>query len=646
MEVPRSRIPYCRTRRGVLLGVDCLEVETGRVVSVLLGDLLEAAAFHVGHEGADLDVLVRVAGLPQQLQALRGEGEELVLRQVEAPVVAIAEVVQQSENAQGQDHAETGGGQVAQAPAAGAGDDEETGQGDGGRVEDHGDPEDPLRLRLGQGDGVEARVPGPDRDQALVLGEPAHRVQGQVSVALGVEVTVAGEVGVAEDHEPSPAGGVGHRHAETDGSAAVGGVEAHGALAAGSGLAQHRQVRLGPAGGAGPGQDRGAGRDGGHRGGIEIDGAGQLVESHHAAAVVAGDGVLAVVGGDHGDGEVEAEEGTDAAGVDDEVVARDHAPLPHQVLETALLEGVGQQQQGAAAAEVAADGVDLVGQEGRPGAGDDQHPAVVGHPGLAGQEEGVADDVVDLAEAPGQPSQVGLEIAASPLAVAHGEADPLPPVPEDLEHGVGDLLLRELGDAQPLVAGGDHQRVVGADAVLLGPHRVAVGIDELEVEAPAAVHRVLLEQPPQLPVLSPFHEGEGLHVLLQGLQGLHRQGRQAVQPALGQVEPLGVAVGEEVHHPEDGQHQDASPEGVEPAAVLAEQVGVEHRRDGQQQRPEAGVCGGQPEGRGIEEHGQSGGGEQGRSGQAGEGRVGLHRRQRLDSRTRVVRKRQKKMKLR
>src|SRR6266480_3391592 len=69
------------------------------------------------------------------------------------------------------------------------------------RQDDDGQQEDGLRLV-----GVEenGRLPGllrADRNLVLLLGEPAHRVEEEVPVALEVETLVGGERGRAEEEE-------------------------------------------------------------------------------------------------------------------------------------------------------------------------------------------------------------------------------------------------------------------------------------------------------------------------------------------------------------------------------------------------------------------------------------------------------------
>ena len=175
-----------------------------------------------------------------------GEGKERVGGHVLAKVVAVAEEVDQRGNAERNHNAQPGRAQVGQAPAPLARDDHNADQGDQPRIEHHAEPENPLAVALGQGDGVVAWLAGANRDQGFVLGQPAQGVEGQVAVALDAEVLVGGKVRIPKDHQAAPRLGVsdgdgqGHRPGLIDAL-----VELDRLIAL---AGEHAQVGLGPTG--------------------------------------------------------------------------------------------------------------------------------------------------------------------------------------------------------------------------------------------------------------------------------------------------------------------------------------------------------------------------------------------------------------
>ena len=121
-----------------------------------------------------------------------------------------------------------------------------------------------------------------------------------------------------------------------------------------------------------------------------------------------------------------------------------------------------------------------------------------------------------------------------------------------------------------------------------------------------------------------------------------------MQLALGQVEALGIAVAQKIDHGHNAEDHDAAPKGVEPAAVLAEErrvqkAGRSHHQSAEGQVEKAGRAA-----LGIEQIGQATRDYQGRADQAQGRGICLHaqRLHRRDSMTRVVKNRQKKVKLR
>ena len=197
------------------------------------------------------------------------------------------------------------------------------------------------------------------------------------------------------------------------------------------------------------------------------------------------------------------------------------------------------------------------------------------------------------------------------------------------------------------VAAFQHQRVVAADAVVLGAARVAVRVDEFVAEA-SVVRLQLGQQQFEFGVFSPLHKGEGVDVPVQCLERLHRQVGEAVQLALSQVEALGIAVAQKIDHGHNAKDHDTAPKGVEPAAVLAEkrrieQAGRRHHQgtEGQVEKPNRAALG-------IEQIGQAARDHQRRADQPQGRGICLHA-QRLhlrDSMTRVVKNKQKNVKLR
>ena len=103
--------------------------------------------------------------------------KERVGRHVLAEVVAVAEEVDQRGNAERNHNAQPGRAQVGQTPAPLARYYHNADQGDQPWVEHHAEPENPLAIAFGQGDGVVARLAGANRDQGFVLGQPAQGVK-------------------------------------------------------------------------------------------------------------------------------------------------------------------------------------------------------------------------------------------------------------------------------------------------------------------------------------------------------------------------------------------------------------------------------------------------------------------------------------
>ena len=473
--------------QSVLLWIQDLVVEVARQVFVFLEEILEAQSLHLVHEGLDLDELAVLRQRCDELFRLVVQREQLVLGQVDAVMVPVAQEVQQPDHHQRQGDPQPGGRQVGQAPAPLARNDPQAGQGHRQRHEHHCDPEDPVALTLGEGNRVVSCLLGTDRDQALVLGQPAQRVEHQVAVPLVVEELVGGKVRVAENHQPAGrfvllALGPGRRRQGDRSGQIYAVVQLDRSFPLGL---QHAQIGLRPSLVAGLDQldpfSAAAPREP-HR-------TGQLEEGHQTA-VLLGDRMVPVVHR-HGRGVVQAEQRTDTAGVDDEIVAHLHAPIGQQSLQAALVERIQQDQHRSAPLQVAAHRLDLVGQERSPRAGDDQHCAVLGHGGFPGQKQRIFDRVVDLFEALPKHLQSLRFLSQTGFAVTDREIDHLPPVAKHLQQGIGDLLLLQFGDLLLLAVGLDHQGVVLPDAVFLGASRLPVRVDELVAET-RTVNRVPL----------------------------------------------------------------------------------------------------------------------------------------------------------
>ena len=167
----------------------------------------------------------------------------------------------------------------------------------------------------------------------------------------------------------------------------------------------------------------------------------------------------------------------------------------------------------------------------------------------------------------------------------HRQIDPVLAFPRQLEQRIDDLALFELGDLLLFVAAFQHQRVVAADAVVLGAARIAVRVDEFVAEA-SVVRLQLGQQQFELGVFPPLHKGESVDIPVQRLERLHRQVGEAVQPSLSQIEALGIAIAQKIDHGHNAKDHDAAPKGVEPAAVLAEERRVEQSSRGHHQGAE------------------------------------------------------------
>src|SRR6516164_2820360 len=69
------------------------------------------------------------------------------------------------------------------------------------RDDEQGDPRDIGLLRCGQRNAPVLGIPGADRDQILLLREPADGVHEQIAVALDAKRGIRGEIRVAEDDD-------------------------------------------------------------------------------------------------------------------------------------------------------------------------------------------------------------------------------------------------------------------------------------------------------------------------------------------------------------------------------------------------------------------------------------------------------------
>ena len=66
------------------------------------------------------------------------------------------------------------------------------------------------------------------------------------------------------------------------------------------------------------------------------------------------------------------------------------------------------------------------------------------------------------------------------------------------------------------------------------------------------------------------------------LQRFHRKVGQAVQLPSGHVHPLVIPFGKEIHQYDDAQHENRTPEGVYPTAVLTKKIRIDDSRKNDQ----------------------------------------------------------------
>ena len=198
--------------------------------------------------------------------------------------------------------------------------------------------------------------------------------------------------------------------------------------------------------------------------------------------------------------------------------------------------------------------------------------------------------------------------------MADGQIDLVLAFARQLEQRVDNLALLEFGDLLLFVAAFEYQRVVAANAVFLGFYGIAVGIDKL-VAKPPAIGFQFGQQQFELRVLAALHKGQGVNILIQGFERLDRQIGDAVQLALGQVEALGIAIAQEIDHRHDAEDHNPAPEGIEPATVLAKELGVEHPSHHHQHHAQAQIEKPRSAARRIHDIGQSPGNGERRAGQ-------------------------------
>ena len=147
------------------------------------------------------------------------------------------------------------------------------------------------------------------------------------------------------------------------------------------------------------------------------------------------------------------------------------------------------------------------------------------------------------------------------LAVAFGQAQRLLRRVRHLDDCVGDRFLVALADQRRLVAVADANRAVRRDVVLLREVGALVGIDHLSLHV-ARFLSVALEELLGCRIPAGLEEARELDVLVQLLDVLARQRREAVDAGFGRVEALEVARRQEVGHRQDADEQQRVQRGV------------------------------------------------------------------------------------
>ena len=248
-----------------------------------------------------------------------------------------------------------------------------------------------------------------------------------------------------------------------------------------------------------------------------------------------------------------------------------------------LLRGIDEQHQLAAVGEERLQRVDLAGQEIDLRPRDHDDGGVIRHAALLGERQAFDLVVVtrqlfgDLAVA--RPLRAGRVL----LAVTLREVDLALLAGDDLDDGVGQILLRRADDPLDLVLVFDGDRAVGLDLLLAREGRFLVGIHILDRHLLRRV-RVFVQPIPVRPEAVLLGEDRHLERCVQALEHLHRLRRQRELAGGGQVPALVLARRDVVERRQDrenheyGRHRNRAearrPPGEQPGhlAPLAERV--------------------------------------------------------------------------